>query len=119
VIDDDPLRDALDVARQVSKNTGNLIIARVGTSADILDALQSAAPELAAGKPIWFVYPKGKGQALSESDLRTLGLAAGLVDTKVAAVSPRLTALRFVRRNAPRPADPITRRTRPAAPVKS
>jgi hypothetical protein len=56
---------------------------------------------LAARVPIWFIYPKGKGHALSENDVRSAGLAAGIVDTKVAAVSPTLTGLRFVLRRAP------------------
>jgi hypothetical protein len=50
--------------------------------------------------PIWFIYPKGRGHALTENDVRATALAAGIVDTKVCAVSPTLTGLRFVRRKS-------------------
>jgi hypothetical protein len=97
-VDDGALHDALDTASRVSNSTGDLIIARADTPEDIARSLKAAASDLASGTPIWFVYPKGRGHAMSEHDVRAMGLAAGLVDTKVAAVSPRLTALRFVRR---------------------
>jgi hypothetical protein len=101
-VDDGALQDALAAAQHVSDKHGELILARVDTSADIEHALKAAASELASGTPIWFIYPKGRGHALNENDVRSLGLAAGLIDTKVAAVSSRLTALRFVQRRSPR-----------------
>jgi hypothetical protein len=102
-LDDRALEDALQTARGVTVNrSGDLIIARVNTRQTISKALKSAAAELADGTPIWFVYPKGPDHAIDEFDVRSLGLAAGLVDTKVASVSPRLTALRFVKRKTPR-----------------
>jgi hypothetical protein len=97
-IDDVALHDALAAAQPIANSKADLIIARVDTPGELAHALKSAAKELAAGKPIWFVYPKGRGHALAENDVRTMGLTAGLVDTKVASVSPRLTALRFVKR---------------------
>jgi hypothetical protein len=97
-VDDGELHDALETAKRASNRTGDLILARVDSPADMARSLKTAASELASGTPIWFVYPKGRGHALSEHDVRAMGLAAGLVDTKVAAVSSRLTALRFVRR---------------------
>jgi hypothetical protein len=101
-VDDGALHDALANAKQVDHRKGDLIIARVDTPDDIAHALKSAAKELTIGAPIWFIYPKGPGHPLNENDVRAMGLAAGLVDTKVAAVSPRLTALRFIRRRTPR-----------------
>jgi hypothetical protein len=100
-VDDGALQDALVATKHMSDKHGDLILARVDAPADIAHALKTAAPELAAGTPIWFIYPKGRGHALNEGDVRSLGLAAGLVDTKVAAVSSRLTALRFVKRRDP------------------
>ncbi|HWG21231.1 MAG TPA: hypothetical protein VG225_11940 [Terracidiphilus sp.] len=97
-IDDNALSGALSGAKQISKRTGTLILARVNTPQELARALQSAAPRLALGTPIWFIYPKGKGHALTASDVRTTALATGIVDTKVAAVSSVLTALRFVKR---------------------
>jgi hypothetical protein len=45
--------------------------------------------------PLWIVYPKGAGSGLKESELREFFRGHGLVDTKVASVSAKLTALRF------------------------
>jgi hypothetical protein len=45
--------------------------------------------------PLWIVYPKGAGSGLKESALREFFRSQGLVDTKVASVSAKLTALRF------------------------
>lgn len=97
-VDDRALEDALAVATQVSKSRGDLIVARVDTPGDLARALKSCADDLPRGIPIWFVYPKGRGHAINDGIVRETALAAGMVDTKVAAVSPRLTALRFVKR---------------------
>jgi hypothetical protein len=99
-VDDDALRAAIASAQSVSAAKADLILARVNTPIDLAAALHAAKKQLAARIPIWFIYPKGKGHALSESDVRATALAAGIVDTKVCAVSTRLTALRFVRRRA-------------------
>ena len=97
-INDNALRDALASAKAVGDRDAGLILARVNTPAELGAALRSAARQLAARVPIWFIYPKGRGQALSENEVRSTALAAGIVDTKVCAVSPTLTGLRFVRR---------------------
>jgi hypothetical protein len=44
---------------------------------------------------VWIVYPKGV-KAITEHDVRGAGLAAGLVDVKVARFSQTHTALKFV-----------------------
>ncbi len=96
--DDDALGVALSCAKAVADKNADLILARVNSSAELATALRTTAKQLAAGVPIWFIYPKGRGQALTENEVRSTALAAGIVDTKVCAVSPALTALRFVRR---------------------
>lgn len=94
------LAEALADAGQISSRNPTLIIAGVETPAELAGVLKSASTQLAKGVPIWLVYPKGAGHALSESMVRAAGLAAGLVDTKAASVSDRLTGLRFnLRRN--------------------
>jgi hypothetical protein len=99
-VDDDAIRTAIAAAKSVTSRQAGLILARVNTSSELARALRLATKQLAARVPIWFIYPKGKGHALSENDVRSAGLAAGIVDTKVAAVSATLTALRFVRRKS-------------------
>jgi hypothetical protein len=49
-------------------------------------------------KPLWIIYPKGPASEVKESAVRTLLRSQGLIDTKVASVSAKLTALRFVSR---------------------
>jgi hypothetical protein len=100
-IDDDAIRTALAAAKSVSSRQPGLILARVNTPGELASALRTTAKQLAVRVPIWFIYPKGKGHALNENDVRSAGLDAGIVDTKVAAVSATLTALRFVRRRDP------------------
>lgn len=104
-LDDSTLESALAEARIVTGSSPelipDLIVARVNTPAEVRRVLQDAAKDLRGRVPIWFVYPKGKGHAVSENDVRATALAAGIVDTKVCAVSPALTALRFVRRRDP------------------
>lgn len=96
--DDDALQQALASASSFATGAGDLILARINTLQDLHRALKSAAEQLDRGVPIWFIYPKGKGHALTENDVRTTALATGIVNTKVAAVSTALTALRFVKR---------------------
>ena len=98
--DDPALEEALQVAKSVLPRNGDLILARVSTPDDLRAALAKAADALDRGTPIWFVYRKGTGHALNESLVRSTGLAVGIVDTKVAAVSATLTALRFVKRKS-------------------
>jgi hypothetical protein len=102
-LDDRALEGALETAKGVHVNrSGDLIIARVNTRQNISKVLRSAAAELADGTPIWFVYRKGPGHPLREDLVRAMALDAGLVDNKVASVSSRFTALRFVKRHSPR-----------------
>jgi hypothetical protein len=52
---------------------------------------------------IWVVRPKGGRSALRETDLFEAGLAAGLVDNKIASFSDTHSAMRFVFRLRDRP----------------
>jgi hypothetical protein len=100
-IDDDALQHALADARKVTRGKADLILARVNTSAELITVLTKIADLLATGTPLWIVYRKGRGHAIGESDVRTAGLAAGVVDVKIASVSSQLTALKFVKRKNP------------------
>ncbi len=61
--------------------------------AEALNAVLTAAPHA----PVWIVYPKGAKSTLPESSVRNHLRSLGLVDTKVCAVSDRLTAARYNR----------------------
>ena len=97
-MDDAALREALDEARSISQREADLVLARIDTLAELRSALKEANDQLNTGIPIWFISRKGSGHPLNENLLRSTALAAGVVDTKVASVSPVFTALRFVRR---------------------
>jgi len=64
-------------------------------------ALRDAKAQLHKGVPIWMVYAKGKGHAINETTVRSLLRENGMIDTKVASVSAKYTALRFIYRNTP------------------
>lgn len=94
-IDDDSLKAALAEAGRISARDADLIVACVDTPASLHAALKQAGAALAKGVPIWIVYAKGPGHALNETAIRDYLRGKGLMDTKVASVSDRLTALRF------------------------
>ncbi len=99
-VDEVALRAALSEAKTATTGNGDLILVRVDTPRDLASALKKCAKQLSQGVPIWFVYRKGPGHPLNEHHVRSAGLAAGIVDTKVAAVSKVFTALRFVKRRS-------------------
>ena len=53
--------------------------------------------------PVWVIFPKGI-QAVRANDVRTAGLAAGLVDIKVCSFSETHTGLKFTPRSTQQPA---------------
>lgn len=101
VIDDDALREALVPAEIVTRGSAEIVLARVDTQAELDRAFAQSGDLVAAGAALWIVYRKGLGQAIGESQVRSAGLAAGIVDVKVVAVSDVLTALKFVKRKGP------------------
>lgn len=94
-ITDEALQEALAQVAQISVNNPDFIVACVDTPESLAAALRAAKPQLIRSIPIWLVYPKGPGHPLNESVIRSLLRSAGMMDTKVASVSTRLTALRF------------------------
>lgn len=93
---DEALEEALRESDRV-KTGGDLLVACVETPEGLEKALKTAAKGSA---PIWIVYRKGPGHAVNEAAVRAAGLATGLVDTKVAAVSVVFTAMRFNQRRS-------------------
>ncbi|MGB9431084.1 MAG: hypothetical protein WBQ89_02475 [Candidatus Acidiferrum sp.] len=60
-----------------------------------LQCLTSVRKVIRGATALWIVYPKGQ-KSITEADVRSSGLKAGLVDIKVASFSPTHTALKFV-----------------------
>lgn len=94
-IEDDALKSALDEAGRISAKDAGLIVACADTAESLDGMLQAAMPQLLRGIPIWIVYAKGQGHPLNEAAIRLLLRDHGMMDTKVASVSAKLTGLRF------------------------
>lgn len=94
------LNEALAQASGVEDRDATLIVACVDSEESLHNVLQAARPQTNRGIPIWIVYAKGQGPALNETAIRSLLRDNGLMDTKVASVSAKLTALRFSLRKA-------------------
>jgi hypothetical protein len=94
-IDDRALQSALDEAERISAKDSGLIVAYVDTPASLHEALRIAMPQLLKNVPIWIVHAKGSGHPLDETAIRSLLRDNGMMDTKVASVSDKLSALRF------------------------
>ncbi|HEX6511491.1 MAG TPA: DUF3052 family protein [Chloroflexota bacterium] len=68
---------------------------------DLATQLGAAVAALAPAGGLWLAWPKkasGVPTDLTESAVRELGLATGLVDNKVCAIDETWSGLRFVRR---------------------
>jgi hypothetical protein len=59
-----------------------------------LKRVKALAKSLQGSAGLWIVYPKGQ-KAITESDVRSAGLNAGLTDVKVARFNDTHTALKF------------------------
>ena len=97
------LREALADCELASDGCGPIDFARLfankqsGLKAEFARLTKLLAP---AGM-LWVAWPKkasGVATDMNEDDVRRLGLAAGLVDVKVCAVSDVWSGLKFVRR---------------------
>jgi len=60
-----------------------------------LQRVRILADSLVGAAALWIVYPKGQ-TTITESDVRSTGLSAGVTDVKVARFSDTHTALKFV-----------------------
>ena len=90
---DAELSTALEGATVGSLAEAAMVVAVVTTEADLAAAL--AALDGRRDRPLWAVYPKGRGVVFGDGAIRTALRAAGMMDTKVSAVSERLTATRY------------------------
>lgn len=92
-VTDAELSAALEDASVASLEEATLVVAVIETEADLARAL--AALEGRRDRPLWVVYPKGRGVVFGDGAIRTALRAAGMMDTKACAVSERLTATRY------------------------
>jgi hypothetical protein len=97
-VDDEALRSALAEGQIAARGKAGVIVARVNTRSELESAFERSLKQVLDGAHLWIVYRKGKGHLINETDVRDTGLAAGIVDVKIAFVSEALTGLKFVRR---------------------
>jgi hypothetical protein len=90
------LKEALSEATPATAKDVDLVLLCVNSQSELQQQLAARTYT----SPLWIVYPKGTKSEVKESDLRHLLRSLGFVDTKVASVSARLTALRFVQRKS-------------------
>jgi hypothetical protein len=69
-----------------------------------LARVEGLVPLLSQTGALWIVSKKGKAATVKDVEVMAAAKAHGLVDNKVVAFSPTLTALRFVRRKVEAPA---------------
>jgi hypothetical protein len=99
-ITDEALQEVLAEAARIAVKDADLIVAYVDSPESLHAALKNAKAELLKGVPIWMVCAKGPGHAINEAAIRSLLRKNGMIDTKVASVSSKLTALRFLVRKS-------------------
>ena len=93
--------DRLDVAR----GSVDFVLVFARSRPALARDLERVLPRLAPDGALWLCWPKrssGVSSDLGEREVRVAGLATGLVDVKVCAVSDTWSGLKFVRRRADR-----------------
>jgi hypothetical protein len=71
------------------------------SASDLMRRVAEVEPRIAPSGILWLAWPKrasGVPSDLSDESVRKIGLAAGLVDVKVCAISEVWSGLKFVRR---------------------
>jgi hypothetical protein len=82
-------------ASQALRTSYDLIFLRVDALRD-LARIKRAAAHLKADAALWVFHPKGRGASPTDAQVRSAGIAAGLVDNKISAYTDSHAATRFV-----------------------
>jgi hypothetical protein len=82
-------------ASQSLRTRYDLIFLRIDAARD-LARISRAALHLKGNGALWIFHPKGRGASPTDGEVRSTGIAAGLVDNKISAYSDSHTATRFV-----------------------
>ncbi len=112
------LPPGVGIRRRV-KGPLDVIVAFCLRRAELEPRLASLAAALDPAGGLWIAWPKrasGVATDLTDTVVRELGLAAGLVDNKVCAIDEVWSGLRFVYRLRDRPAGPARAAERPSRP---
>ncbi|HVR47119.1 MAG TPA: hypothetical protein VMT95_10870 [Candidatus Binatia bacterium] len=82
-------------ASQALRTRYDLIFLRIDAPRD-LARIPRAVVHLKADGALWVFHPKGRSACPTDAEVRSTGIAAGLVDNKISAYSDSHTATRFV-----------------------
>jgi hypothetical protein len=82
-------------ASQSLRTRYDLIFLRIDGPRDLM-RIARAVMHLKSNGALWVFHPKGRGASPSDAEVRSSGIAAGLVDNKISAYSESHTATRFV-----------------------
>jgi hypothetical protein len=82
-------------ASQSLRTRYDLIFLRIDGPRDLM-RIARAVMHLKSNCALWVFHPKGRGASPSDAEVRSSGIAAGLVDNKISAYSESHTATRFV-----------------------
>jgi len=97
----EPLPEGARLSRAARGRNLDVIVLFTRRRADLEHRVGALLPKLAPAGGLWVAWPKqaaGVATDLTESVVREVGLAAGVVDNKVCAVTDVWSGLRFVRR---------------------
>jgi hypothetical protein len=97
-VESEELKAAIAEAGSLTGKGVDLVLICVNSESEMRPMLTEWFELGTCGSPVWIVYPKGPASPLKESAVRELLRSLGFIDTKVASVSAKLTALRFARR---------------------
>jgi hypothetical protein len=97
-VQSEELKAAIAEAGSVAGKEVDLVLICVNAESEMQPALTQWFEVGTCSAPLWIVYPKGRAGPLKESAVRERLRSLGFIDTKVASVSAKLTALRFTRR---------------------
>jgi hypothetical protein len=95
------LPDGAIVALKGKVEGANIVMLFVSSTRDLRAALPPAARSLTPGSMLWVAWPKKASRIitdLKEAEVRAAGLATGLVDVKVCAVTEIWSGLKFLHR---------------------
>jgi hypothetical protein len=98
-VESEELKGAVAEAGAVDEGEPNLILICANARAEMDHALTQCFKAKTCNGPLWIVYPKGPSSQVKESELRELLRSRGFIDTKVASVSAKLTAIHFNKRH--------------------
>jgi hypothetical protein len=94
-VESDELKAAVAEAGAVGGREVNLTLICANRRSEMDQALAEWFKGGTSSGPLWTVFPKGASSEVKESALRELLRSRGFMDTKVASVSAKLTAIRF------------------------